>query len=300
MHFPLTTLFSSVLFAILASSKVVSLDKDVRMCDDSFGIPSELPGGFSNVDCDEENVKEAENLIQVPGAEILGATMQAVAGEKYVFFVRYWKRKSAIANRGVHYRMVLAEVKAFLKQEDAEQVAREINGQLNSMAKDMADRMTESMAYSVGALAGDPPGLTGTSEGELARDSFLRILIDLETLKERVESLEPPSQAISAPVSPECSVTAIVAIKASLISHLNSRWDDHEFRMYIDMGTLSTRMHAQIHDTQRSNAMPMPFPKEEMPFKQQWYFQNLDQQDMDSACQDLYDGGKAHARGTLI
>ncbi|OOQ81904.1 hypothetical protein PEBR_41116 [Penicillium brasilianum] len=87
MHFPLTTLFSSVLFAILASSQVVSLDKNLRTCDDRFGIPSEVPGGFSNVDCDGENVKEAENLIQVPRAEILGVTRQVVAGEKLVFFV---------------------------------------------------------------------------------------------------------------------------------------------------------------------------------------------------------------------
>lgn len=87
MHFPLTTLVSSVLFAILASSQVVSLDKNLRTCDDRFGIPSEVPGGFSDVDCDGENVKEAENLIQVPRAEILGVTRQAVAGEKLVFFV---------------------------------------------------------------------------------------------------------------------------------------------------------------------------------------------------------------------
>ncbi|KAJ5758726.1 hypothetical protein N7520_005882 [Penicillium odoratum] len=89
MYFPLTTLFSSVLFAILVSSQVVSLDKNVEACNDILGIPSAVavPGGFSNVDCDEENVKEAAQLIQVPGAEILGVTGQVVAGEKFVFFV---------------------------------------------------------------------------------------------------------------------------------------------------------------------------------------------------------------------
>ncbi|KAJ5633084.1 hypothetical protein N7490_009423 [Penicillium lividum] len=85
MHFPLTTLFSSVLFAILVSSQVVSL-KTVAVCHDSLGIQSAVPSGFSNVDCDEESVKEASHLIQ-SGAEILGVTSQAVAGEKYVFFV---------------------------------------------------------------------------------------------------------------------------------------------------------------------------------------------------------------------
>lgn len=87
MHFPLTTLFSSFLFAILVSSQVVDLDKSVEMCNDSLGIPSAVPGGFSNVDCDDENVKEATQLIQVPGAEILGVTSQVVNGEKFVFFV---------------------------------------------------------------------------------------------------------------------------------------------------------------------------------------------------------------------
>jgi hypothetical protein len=87
MHFPVTTLFSSMVFAILASSQVVSLDKNVRMCDDSFGIPSAVPGGFSNVDCDGEDVKDPGGLIQIPGAEIVGVTRQVVAGEKSVFFV---------------------------------------------------------------------------------------------------------------------------------------------------------------------------------------------------------------------
>lgn len=87
MHFPLTTLFSPVLFAILVSSQVVSLDKNVAICNYTFGIPSAVAGGFSNVNCDEENVKEAAQLIQVPGAEILGVTRQVVAGEKFVFFV---------------------------------------------------------------------------------------------------------------------------------------------------------------------------------------------------------------------
>jgi hypothetical protein len=46
-----------------------------------------VPGGFGKVDCDGENVKEAAQLIQIPGAEILGVTEQVVAGDKFVFFV---------------------------------------------------------------------------------------------------------------------------------------------------------------------------------------------------------------------
>jgi hypothetical protein len=87
MHFPLTTLFSSVLFAILVSSQVINLDKNVEMCNDSLSIPSAVPGGFFNIDCDDENVKEAAQLIQVPGAEILGVTSQVVNSEKFIFFV---------------------------------------------------------------------------------------------------------------------------------------------------------------------------------------------------------------------